>query len=629
MAGRYGSKKIAFQLTACVKCGADRQLGLPCENCGSKPRGTEVDGRLVVRRQRIEKFEQEYRGALVQTAVMDWDDVELQIFTAVTAAREALLGLLSGKVTPRECVNGFQGLREIEAALSMPQPRPYVNERRAHHESTKLALRSLLLSIQASRMARIPDAQAEVDRAQRAMDAALSALDEATVWRETRCNLGRISSPIEGASSAMAIRAGGGPNALRELSASGQGPRDLASAAIELLGESFAGSFFDLQEYERVRCEAVHILRQGDLSELFADPEWVGEFKNFLQKSLMHARSVARVHSDPSATNLDIVDVWFSVIKGIRESRLRFLLSAMLRINGVSVSVGGFGRGDTAGSLIAKAARKWPNLGLDEALSEDMRKFAAHDDYRVVGDVVVVDRGGQDGPRELSFSAFQDACLHHLELVSALEIGLVSTLAKNGAIPEMGHAVQGQVLESAIIFFFSVAGLNVESVDLDGAEITVRVDGASAVEDDATWASLAAGTADLVVEATSLLRVDTGEGVVEADLEPFREPEGGDDPSGRLAYYEALAAVQVNGVMAQPRGATWSDVVDRLSRGASVADAGEAVRYLRQLKALGLRAEVSGEVLGRLDSQLARVREGKWAGHASLLTSVPAAFRKA
>ncbi len=202
-----------------------------------------------------------------------------------------------------------------------------------------------------------------------------------------------------------------------------------------------------------------------------------------------------------------------------------------------------------AGHVIKRAAQKYPELRLDENLSEALRHAGAHYDYDVDGDCFIThDNSGNEV--RLVLEHFVDQVLGYLQTGVALMMALMTSTSAQGIALEMSKHTPERDLLSSITALLGFTGLLEPVASWDDELLSITATG-----DTANLTNTAVGIAGIAPARISRLsaQVTGQDGVVGtwvAQLDPFRQclqrPPGLSDMDEMLALARVVSAVRLD-----------------------------------------------------------------------------------
>lgn len=600
-----------FVTRSCRACGQLRQAGWPCDACGAKPKGTEVDPHVVKRQQRLRiliPMLEEAAAALqneVAAPAEVWDDFDEAILTATPSAISAMGRFVDGTGTSAECVDAIRPLLRLEQIYRNPAPRPRRNEGVVRHAILASLMASLRLALDASALPRMGDVERMARQSQQALDDATARIDEMMRLRRARgeaenASLSALVRDYTDSSRPMLSLAAHPAARPQGWSVSAAG-----AEAVEWVGSAVAAALFDQASFDRVQAYGLTVLDRPELKDVLDDPDWIQRAQTCIEKSIFQNRELTRLFADPTADDFELVSGLMSFVEKLREVRLRHVLALMLRVSGEDIPPGGFGKNARAGTWIKKTNERWPDLGLNDLLSEELRHIAAHQDYAVEDGLVVAHVGDEQHEQRWSMTEFVDSMLTHLELVTALENAMAVAAAKHECTPPLTSTAKNHILEESLTVNLTLLGVPTVRVTRSGTTVTAEVR-----HIPANTATIIAGAAGSIPDNFDTLVLRCENSVVQAALPPFRDYANRDDSQDELFLAaQACAAVTIDGRPAPPPGIPWDDLLCGLAFRGERLEPHQAVPYLKQV---GAMARTVDDTTSRdyVNRALARIRSG-------------------
>lgn len=466
---RSGDTKIVlmWSKTVCERCHAERIAQQPCPECGKDPAPHETQSDLN-RRQRI--VGQFWDGRLDPTEKsIVLDEVPSMIDAANDAMQRTLAAASRGGDDASDLIDAFSTFDSLIATLEQGTLRPRVNEQRSLLR-VLLRLREGWETFLGTLTARTPiDAQRQRDLAQHQLDLATGEF-EAISDRST------LTGALQEAGSAAGMALLGLD--ARDLAGGQQRFADIDSALRSRYGypEISAGFsaqahlvmtlvalYFDMERFREVFDSLTRQLEQNaGLPAVLASPEWQAEYG---RASAVTSAAVRAVGDTDGVPPLVIVDRLMSIVPRCRDGILRLGLATIDASDGDGIEMA---LNRNVGKGFASAD---PSLHLDETL-KFFRDAAAHQNYRVDGDVVIVKNG--KNVQMYSPGEFLDNVLSVLEVALAFNLSLLLALAKNDIDADVVEYLGAEDLRDIVGYISGLSGITEPVVRVDDSTLIVR-----------------------------------------------------------------------------------------------------------------------------------------------------------
>lgn len=534
---------LSFRQTTCRGCGATRVVTQACPDCGAAPSAGEADPALQ-RRQRA--------AALAGIALQEFEAVPDDEADADPPTLEEVCGLLAGWPTrflralrdaadptadPAALCALVQELRRLRARVDRPVRRPW-------RATCRAATRTIgILEDAAADYIRAFAACTPLD-AQHAAAAAQAALDSATgPIVEMRRKLERVES-IEGispgellpslaaAAAADEVASGGGLADLLALDAAGGriytsvtgDPRAPAGVGVGLrLATVAAETTLDIDRLMNVASKTYTALAAGAdaFRALTATPVWRQAQQEALDElfelSVTSAAMTAVAITDRMTVD-SLLQAVHRLVEGPAQHLLATLLAVARRRNYAKLL-----HNDAAAVLTQVEQAGYGSL--IEGLRQDLRHAAAHRDFRVDADTVVL------GPTRaevtlLSSREFIDVVLAAQESLIALLVGTLCALSALGieaAESDTGGLPPWAVANGVgVRTILAMAGWTDVEAELVESELHIEGVGDLGESPGALVAALLPGVDPGARRLTLVANVGGATRTLVADLEPLR-----------------------------------------------------------------------------------------------------------
>jgi len=583
---------ISFKVTDCDSCHEQRQVAQPCPSCGAKPKRHEVDYAVQDRQRRIAQL-----GPAAPVppdlAPLTIDSILEDVTSGVLKMHKAL-GKVVDQHTPME---RFQQARSdfdtLRARAHLPLPRPHRNQGRAAAAHLDAAHRSFQTFLQAAVSPDIAQTQKLQVEAQRHLD-------------EASTHLARLSPTSETVElKAMDILAhnpeGKPANFLETIdridaeTPAPHGPHANGSGLSAMVNQLAADALLDREHFDVLLHQALQIADKPEVAAIANDPEWVHQHQLATTRAAGDMAKLSRTLTAPDTTDAECLDALMGFVDDLREVRLRYVLAALLKVDGHPLPPGGRGKGvNGVGDLIRKAKR-WPGLDLENTLDSDLRNIAAHRDYHLDGSDVVLDSRLNLEATRHSLDDFIDMVLAQLELVMALETALEIALTRHGhTIPTSPHA-NTHLRETALSFALAAAGLTHPQFQWLDDHLTITAHGTTA-----KFPPLVDGLTTALPDHVNSLTINCDDHAVTADATAFRAYHS----RGQIPAYEEIvalmstcAAMRVDGDAVCPTNdGNWTTFVYWVAVTTQPQGLGPLVRELRRAQAICERAECEAAI---------------------------------
>lgn len=576
---------VTFQTIECERCRERRQVAHPCPSCGARPKRHEVDYAVQARQRRI---------ALARACAAIPDQVEAldvnSLITDLATGTMTMLTALSKVPDKHASIEHFhhalEDFRTLQARSHLPLPRPHRNQGRA----AAAMLDAVSQTIETTLDAAACDDMAQV---QRLHSKAQHHLDSATaLWREIAPSEDPWDLSRFGALAAAGNGNGEPPSFLDTIehldaqTPARHGSHARGSGLIAALNYAAADAFLDRQHFEVLLEVSLRILDRPEVTEIAKDPEWVHQHQLAATRAVGDTAKMNRTLNDPDVTDAECLDALMDFIDDLREVRLRYTLAALLKISGEDIPPGGRGKGvNGAGDLIKRANRKWPGLDLDQTLSSAGRNTAAHRDYRLDNDHVVLTSTLESDAIRMTIEEFIDAVLAQLELAMALETALEMALARHDCPIPASPDTNKLVREAGLTLVLAVAGLTQPEFSYASDHLHITALGVSA-----KFHPLVAGLTSMLPDHINTLSIDCTDHTVMADLTAFRDFQA----RGELDAYEdamatltTCASMRIDGIAPYPDPTTdWPKFVDWVGATARPNGLAALVREVKRAQAI-------------------------------------------
>lgn len=332
----------------------------------------------------------------------------------------------------------------------------------------------------------------------------------------------------------------------------------------------------------------------GDLSSICLDPGWQARHGVVTAQFSSAAFNLSRIGEE---NDLEAVAAALQLVMQCRDGVIRHCLATLLATDATQYHA--LTRRGT-GHVIKQSSSRFPQLRLDENLSQGLRHAAAHFDYDVVDDRFVTNVDGT--AVQLTIDEFLDQVLGYLQTSVSLLVALLSATAIQGIELEISRHTPERDVLAAMAILVGFVGFADASVERD--QSTLRVTGEGDVE---RFSTAAAGLAAIAPEAferiCAWITNDQGETRVwEAPVAAYREysmrDPGLSEPDGLIAMARLMSAVRID---SQPAWNTdmWAGIAMLIFNQTDAWPLRERVRRLREVRDLARANEqpVVGETI--------------------------------
>lgn len=587
---------LMFATIRCDRCDGVRLMTQACTECGLRPRPHETQPDLDRRRKLLRELKCASPLGLVDisTNVDDaLDEIPMLIKNVTSALARA------SKTTSRSARGLIEAFAELDARVvfwSQRQPRPTTNRGRSLGRSLQLLRGGLGVFADALGEPTMLAAQAKESEGQRLIDAAAEELNTLRAVGESEQllsadGLGRIG--------ATARALAGGDEALESLDEQLQriagreeSDRPLGLGLNLHLFRQLMLALLDLDECLDVARVAEENL--GDLSSICLDPGWQARHGVVTAQFSSAAFNLSRIDDK---NDLEAVSAALNLVMQCRDGVIRHCLATLLATDATQYHA--LMRQGT-GQVIKQSSSWFPQLRLDESLSQDLRHAAAHFDYDVVDGMFVTNADGTEV--QLGVDEFLDQVLGYLQTSVSLLVAILSATTVQGLELEISRHTPERDLLAAMAMLVGFAGFAEASVIRDKS--TLRVSGEGDVEH---FSTAAAGLAALVPETFERIcaRIADGQGatrVWEAPVVAYRDyskrDPGLSEADGLVALARLMSAVRID---SQPAWNTdmWAGVAMLIFNQTDAWPLRERVRKLRAFRDLARANEqpVVGETI--------------------------------
>ncbi|OIJ27507.1 hypothetical protein [Nocardioides luteus] len=265
-----------------------------------------------------------------------------------------------------------------------------------------------------------------------------------------------------------------------------------------------------------------------------------------------------------------------------------------------------------AGKLIKRAIQRWPDLLLEENLSEPVRHAAAHYDYDIVDDHFITHLSPGEEFR-LSIDEFLDAVLGYFQTAVSLMMALTRATATQGIELELSRHTPERDLFSVICLMLGFLGLSDTTVEREGTVLRIAAIGDPQQLSTAAAAIAAVSPEDLTHAQAAIKSSNGSAHSWEAPLQPFREyarrPPSANQVDDVLALARVVSTIRIDGE-AVWKGDTWRGVAMLVFNGTKDMRVVERVRRFREVRDLTLAAGMA-EIAAGLTAILEGLRKGQ------------------
>lgn len=542
---------LSFRQTRCRGCGATRVVTRACADCGAAPSPGEADP-AVQRRQRVAALA---IIGLQETVAMPADEADADPPTLEEVCSQlagwptrflcALRGAAKPTVDPGSLCGVVQELRRLRARVDRPVRRPW-------RATCRGAARTIdILEDAADGYIRAFAASTPLE-AQHAAEAAQAALDSAAEpVLQMRRKLDRVKS-IEGISPSELLPSLAAAAAADEIATSGR--------VADLLGLDAAGGRiytsvtgdgsppagigvglrlatvaaevtldFDRLMEVAVQTYAALAANPDAFRALTATAAWQQGQQEAIDE-LFELGITSAAMAAAAVTDRMTVDALLQAVHRMIEGPAQHLLATLLAV-ARRRDYAKLTKGDAAALLIQVGQAGYGSL--IEGLRQDLRHAAAHRDFRVDADTVVLTPTRAE-VTTLGAGQFIDVVLAAQESMLALLVGTLCALAALGV--EVGEGAGGSMPSWAVAnavgvrTVLAMAGWTNVEADVKGSDL--RIDGAGDFGDSpgALVAALLPGVASETKRLTLVAHDGEASRTLLADVEPLRSysamPEG-------------------------------------------------------------------------------------------------------
>ncbi|WP_460769361.1 hypothetical protein [Mariniluteicoccus flavus] len=519
-----------------------------------------------------------------QVAALNVDSLITDLGTGTMAILTALSKVLDKHTSIERFHQALEEFHTLQARSHLPLPRPDRNRGRAAAAMLDAVSQAVETTLDAAACPDIAQAQMLQSQAQRLLDEA-AALWKAIAPAEDAWDLNRLG-PSDTNAGAVPTSFLANMQRIDAQTPAAHGAHSRGSGLIAALNFAAADAFLDRHHFDALLDESLRVLDRPDVAQIAEDPEWVHQHQLAATRAAGDTTKMNRTLNDPDTTDAEFLDALMDFVDDLREVRLRYVLAALLKVGGVNVPPGGRGKGvGGAGDLIRQANDRWPGLDLDRTLSSAGRNIAAHRDYHLDNDHVVLTSTLDPDAIRIPFDEFIDAVLAQLELAMALETALEMALARHDCRIPSSPDTNKVVREAALTLVLAVAGLT--EPQFSYAEDQLHI---SAVGTSATFHPLVAGLTSILPDHINILSIDCSDHAVMADITAFRTYQA----RGELDAYEdamatitTCAAIRIDGVAPYPDpDSDWPTFVYWVGATARPNGLGALVREVKRARAI-------------------------------------------
>ena len=609
---------LRFSKISCDRCGGERLMTEACPDCGLRPRPHEVQPDLDRRRRILAEFEATAPSepGMVPT---DLDSATNEVPELMERVTRALAAAARGGHSARDIVEAFARLDARVAYWSRRHPRPETNRARSLGRSLHLLREGLGVFATALSASNMVEAQARESEGQRLIDAAVA---EIATLREIDQSEELLGAPNAfGLIGASARQAGGGDVALaklderlRQLAGRSEDPSSLGLGLNLHVFRHIMLVALDLDECLEVARFAENLI--GDLSAVCNDPRWQARQGVVTAQFSTAAFNLSRIDE---ANDLEAAAAALQLVMQCRDGVVRHCLATM-----AATDAGDFEtltlRG--SGAVIKSAARQYPELRLDENLSQLLRHAGAHYDYDIVDDHFVTrDSAGADV--SLTVEEFLDQVLGYLQTSVSLLLAVTAAIATQGLDLEVSRHTPERDLLAVMTMLVGFTGFVEPSVTRQGEVLRIAAQGDAGILAVAV-AGIAAIAPDNVHEVFA--RVTETDGSIrtwQAPIGPFHDylqrPEGGSAVEETIALSRVMSVVRLD---SEPLwdADTWSAISMQALSAVTDLPFRERVQLITELRDLA-RTNGQAEVAETLTHVLQVIRQGS-----TDAVAVPSAF---
>lgn len=539
---------VNFQTIQCERCQDRRPVARPCPTCGARPKHHEVDYEVQARQRRINRA-RACAPVPDQLEPLDIDSLVTDLGMGTMAILKALSKVLEKHASVERFQHALEEFHTLQARSQLPLPRPHRNRGRAAAAMLDAVSQTVETTLDAAACDDIAQAQTLQIRAQHHLDTA------AALWKdiapsEDPWDLNRLglTPTAQGAEPTNFLDTIGRIDAHTPAV---HGPHARGSGLIAALNYATADTYLDRQQFDALLDESLRVLDRPNVAKIAQDPEWVHQHQLTATRAAGDTAKMNRTLNDPDVTDAECLDALMDFVDDLREVRLRYILAALLKVDGGAIPPGGRGKGVSgAGDLIKKANAKWPGLDLDRTLGSAGRNIAAHRDYHLEKDYVVLTSTLDPEAIRMSFDEFLDAVLAQLELVMALETALEMALARHDCQIPASPDTNKTVREAALTLALTVAGLTEPQFTYTDDHLQITASGTST-----KFQPLVAGLTNLIPNNINFLSIDCNDHHVTADVNAFRtfhtrgELDGYEDA---MATIMTCASMRIDGLAPYP-----------------------------------------------------------------------------
>lgn len=486
---------LKFATISCDRCGGVRLMSQPCPECGQQPRPHETQPDLERRRRLLAEFKSAPPSDRVALDT-SFEDTVAEVPALIKNVTKALARVAQTSRSATELTVAFAELDSRVSYWSQRQPRPNTNRGRSLGRSLHLLRGGLAVFAEALGQPTMLDAQAKETEGQRLIDAAteeigtLQEVGESELLLAAPGGLGPVG--------VSARAAAGGDEALASLDEQLQriAGRDEVARPLGLglnlhLFRQLMLALLDLEECLSVAAAAEE--NMGDLSPVCEDPRWQARHGVVTAQFSSAAFNLSRIDD---SNDLEAVAAALQLVMQCRDGVIRHCLATLL-----ATDAGEFHdlvRQGT-GHVIKMAAARYPQLRLNDNLSQDLRHAAAHYDYDVVDDVFVTHAHGTEV--RLPIDEFLDHVLGYLQTSVSLLVALLSATAVQGLELEIPRHTPERDLLAAMSILVGFIGFSEASVVRNGHTLMIRGTG-----DVSQLSTAAAGIATMTPEGVDWIR---------------------------------------------------------------------------------------------------------------------------
>lgn len=612
---------LVFATITCDRCGGVRLMRQACNECGLKPRPHETQPDLDRRRRLLYEIEAVSPPMMtdISTNVDDaLDEIPVLLKRVISALATAC------KTTTQSARGLIEAFGELDARVafwSERQPRPMTNRGRGLGRSLQLLRRALEVFKEALAEPTMLAAQAKQSEGQRLID---SAARELNVLREVSDSEHLLSADGLGRIGASARALAGGEQTLESLDDQIQrlagrenSHRPLGLGLSLHLFKQLMLALLDVDECLGVAQFAEKAL--GDLRSICQDPRWQARHGVVTAQFSSAAFNLSRIDAE---NDLEAVGAALHLVMQCRDGVIRHCLATLLAQDADEYHAL-IRRG--AGRVIKQSPSQFPELRLNENLSQDLRHAAAHFDYDVIDNTFVSHSNACE--TQLPVERFVDQVLGYLQTSVSLVVALLSAMAVQEIDVEISrHTPERDVLAAGAML---VGFMGFGDAEVVREEDTLQV---SCEGDIERFSAAAAGLAALFPEKLERVcaQIADDQGatrVWEAPVATFRNYSQRDPELREADDFVALTRVMSTvRIDSQPawKADMWATVVMLVLNHTETYPVRRRVQMLREMRDLA-RTNEQRVIVETITTIIQSLRE---ASAAPKQASVPAPFRR-